>query len=108
MAKNDEENENQATLPHCEKYVNTHPLINKESSHYSMFDGVEAIERMEALFTTKDLMAWAKLTSFKYRLRIGKKEQVDSSSDVKKIITYEKYYNYLEKKLKQEEIENGK
>jgi hypothetical protein len=75
-----------------------HPLINPESKHYSMFDGVEAITRMEQLFTTEELMTWAKLTSFKYRLRVGKKEQVDSQSDIKKIITYENYYKYLENK----------
>jgi hypothetical protein len=75
-----------------------HPLINPESKHYSMFDGTEAIARMEQLFTTEELMIWAKITSFKYRLRIGKKEQVDSQSDVKKILTYENYYKYLENK----------
>ncbi len=75
------------------------PLINPESSYYSMFDGVEAIDRLEDMFTIKEMMIWAKITSFKYRLRVGKKTQVDSQSDIKKILTYEDYYCYLKEKL---------
>jgi len=79
--------------------MKANPLINKESTHYKMFDGIEAIERMEQMFTTEELMAWAKLTVFKYRLRVGKKAQVDAQSDIAKILTYESYYEYLKGKL---------
>lgn len=70
-----------------------HPLLNEDSSHYTMIGGVEAIELMEKMFTREELMAWAKLTAMKYRLRIGDKDAPDK--EVKKIKTYEAYYKYL-------------
>jgi len=74
-----------------------HPLLNPSSPHYSMVDGVEAIERMEQMYGTLELMHWAKITAMKYRLRIGKKDSVEG--DAKKIATYEAYYEYLGSKL---------
>jgi len=73
-----------------------HPLLNEQSKHYSMFDGVEAIARMEQMFSIEDLMAWSKLNAMKYRLRIGNKDEVNK--EAKKIATYEAYYRYLENK----------
>ena len=58
-----------------------------------MIDGVEAIVRMEEMYSTEDLMAWAKLTAMKYRLRITAKDAVESEAE--KIRTYEAYYDYL-------------
>jgi len=87
-------------LPHTddtiwEPYTTpTHPLLNSDSSHYRMTGGVEAIELMEAMFTREELMAWAKLTAMKYRLRIGDKDSPEK--EIKKIKTYEAYYKYLE------------
>ena len=80
-----------------------HPLLNPESSHYSMFDGVEAIERMEQMFSREELMAWAKLSAMKYRLRIGRKGP--AAEDAKKIQTYEAYYKYLKESVAQPENE---
>ena len=74
-----------------------HPLLNPESKHYTMIGGIEAISLMEMMFTTEELMTWAKLTSMKYRLRIGNKDDV--VKEAKKIETYEAYYNYLKDKL---------
>jgi len=74
-----------------------HPLLNPESKHYSMIDGVEAIERMEQMYSIEDLMAWAKLTAMKYRLRIVNKDDV--VKEAKKIATFEAYYEYLEGRL---------
>ncbi len=74
-----------------------HPLLNPASPHYSMVDGVEAIERMEQMYGTLELMHWAKITAMKYRLRIGNKDSVEG--DAKKIATYEAYYEYLGSKL---------
>ena len=71
-----------------------HPLLNKESKHYSMIDGVEAIERMEQMYTNEELKIWCKMTAMKYRLRIGNKDDV--SKEAKKIATYEAYYKYLD------------
>lgn len=73
-----------------------HPLLNPESSHYSMIDGIEAIERMEQMYSIDELMIWAKMTAMKYRLRIGNKDDVQK--EAKKIATYEAYYTYLELK----------
>ncbi len=77
------------------KREQVHPLINPESTHYAMVDGVEAITRLEQMFSKDELAIWAKITAFKYRLRCGNKKQVDSQSDVKKILTFEAYYCYL-------------
>ena len=74
-----------------------HPLLNPKSKHYQMVDGVEAIERMEQMYTTPELMVWANITAMKYRLRIGNKGDV--LEDAVKIAGYEAYYTYLSKKL---------
>lgn len=71
-----------------------HPLLNADSKHYEMVGGMEAIEIMESIFTVEELKAWAKLTAMKYRLRIGKKD--DPTKEIKKIKTFEDYYEYLD------------
>jgi len=78
------------------KIVDTHPLLNPDSKHYNMFDGLESIEILEAVMTTEELMAWCRGNIYKYRLRLGNKDDV--SKEVKKIQTYEAYYKYLEAK----------
>jgi len=80
---------------------NTHPLKNPDSSHYAMWhngdgEAVEAIDLMEKMFAPEELLAWAKITALKYRLRIGKKD--DIAKEMKKIETYEAYIAYLEGK----------
>lgn len=77
----------------------THPLKNPDSSHYAMWhngdgEAVEAIDLMEKMFTPEELLTWAKITVLKYRLRIGKKD--DIAKEMKKIETYEAYVHYLE------------
>ena len=69
------------------------PLINPNSTHYQMFDGIEAIERMEQMFTRDELMAWAKVNAMKYRLRVLKKD--DPLKELVKIRDNEAYYTYL-------------
>jgi len=81
-----------------------HPLLNSESNHYKMFDGIEAIEALEAIMTKTELMAWCRGNVYKYRLRIASKKQGGSIekgilSDAKKIATYEAYYKYLKERL---------
>ncbi len=70
-----------------------HPLLNEASPHYGMVDGVQAIERMEAMYSIEELKIWANLSAMKYRLRIGRKDDV--LKEAKKIETYEAYYKYL-------------
>jgi len=74
-----------------------HPLLNSDSQHYLMIDDIEAITRMEQMYSIEDLMSWAKLTAMKYRLRIANKDDV--VKEAKKIKTYEKYYEYLQGKI---------
>ena len=71
-----------------------HPLLNPDSKHYQMIDGVESIERLEQMYTQSELMTWAKITAMKYRMRIGNKDGAEK--EVGKIKTYEAYYKYLE------------
>jgi hypothetical protein len=74
-----------------------HPLLNPDSKHYQMVDGVEAVLRMEQMYSVEDLMAWCKISAMKYRLRIGNKDDV--VKEATKIQGYEAYYRYLENKL---------
>lgn len=70
-----------------------HPLINPDSRHYQMVDGIESIHLMESMFTKEEMAIWAKITSYKYRFRLGKKD--DDAKDIKKMKTYEEYYRCL-------------
>ena len=72
----------------------THPLLSPDSPHYSMIDGVEAVERLETMYPPEEMMIWAKITAMKYRLRIGNKDDV--RKEAAKIKTFEEYYKYLE------------
>ena len=62
-----------------------------------MVDGVEAIERMEQMYSVQDLMAWAKISAMKYRLRIGNKDEIARENI--KIKGFEAYYKYLKESL---------
>lgn len=73
--------------------VGGHPLKNPDSTHYRLPGGMESIDAMEKLFTVDELMAWAKINSWKYRLRLGKKDSADK--DIGKMQDYENYYEYL-------------
>ncbi len=74
-----------------------HPLINPASRHYEMIDNVEAILRMEQMYSTQELMSWANISAMKYRLRIGHKDDV--TKEASKIAGFEAYYKYLEQRL---------
>jgi len=74
-----------------------HPLINPASRHYEMIDSVEAILRMEQMYSTQELMVWANISAMKYRLRIGHKDDV--AKEASKIAGFEAYYKYLEQRL---------
>jgi len=73
-----------------------HPLKNPDSKHYQMIDGIESIERIEQMYSVKDLMAWAKITAMKYRLRIGNKDNIHQEAT--KIKGYEAYYKHLQQR----------
>jgi hypothetical protein len=73
-----------------------HPLISEHSRHYEMVDSVEAIIRMEQMYTPEQLMNWSLLSAMKYRLRIGHKDDVQKEAS--KIAGFEAYYKYLESK----------
>lgn len=69
-----------------------HPLVSEDSSHYIILDD-EAIVQFEKMFTTEELLAWSKITYYKYMFRLGKKDEV--SKELAKMKTYEDYYMYL-------------
>lgn len=71
-----------------------HPLLNPESKHYQMVDGIESVERLEQMFTFHEMKIWAKITAMKYRMRIGNKDDV--TKEVQKIKDYEAYYRFLD------------
>lgn len=75
-----------------EHYTKPHPLLNPDSPHYKIL-GDDSIEQFEKMFTVDELKAWAKLSYYKYMFRLGRKDSVES--EIKKMKTYEDYYNYL-------------
>ena len=70
------------------------PLISEDSKHYQILD-TDSIKQFEKMFTTAELMAWAKLNYYKYMFRLGKKDSVEK--DMKKMKTYEAYWKTLSK-----------
>ena len=74
-----------------------HPLKNPDSKHYQMVDGVEAIERLEQMYSKEELMIWAKISAMKYRLRIANKDAVEK--EAVKIKGFEAYYTYLKESI---------
>ena len=70
-----------------------HPLKNPESKHYQMIDGIEAVERLEQMYSKEELAVWAKISAMKYRLRIANKDAVEKEAT--KIRGFEAYYKYL-------------
>ena len=82
---------------YLDRNISKHPLLNPESKHYQMIDGVEAITRMEQMYDTIDLMAWCKISAMEHRLRIANKD--DPIKEIVKIQGFEAYYKYLEDKI---------
>ena len=80
--------------------IQKHPLLNPESTHYQMVDGIESVERLEQMYSREDMLAWAKITAMKYRMRIGNKD--DSNKEAVKIRTYEDYFVYLDNMTNEE------
>ena len=68
-------------------------LETEHGKHYELPGGMKGIEVLEAIFTKEELMAWARITAMKYRLRIGKKD--DPIKELQKIESYELYYEDL-------------
>ena len=73
--------------------MNNHPLKNPDSKHYQMVDGVEAVERLEQMYSKEELAVLAKISAMKYRLRIANKDAVEKEAI--KIKSFESYYKYL-------------
>lgn len=76
--------------------MSKHPLLNPNSTHYQLWSGVESIELIESYLTVDELIGACKFNILKYRLRIGKKD--DLEKDMTKIKTYEDYLAYLQAK----------
>ena len=57
--------------------------IVKHPNHYNIYD-VEVIDMMAAIWGNEAVALWCKMTAFKYRMRMGYKEGVDSSIDFRK------------------------
>lgn len=73
----------------------THPLINPDSAHYDKM-GENFILLAEKMFTLDELKAFAKINVWKYRSRIGSKD--DINKEMVKIKSYEAYWKYLNNK----------
>lgn len=65
------------------------------ASHYDD-QRINVIHQMEAVWGTHAVMIWCEITAFKYRMRIGKKD--NPSLELKKIKWYETMAKYLKDK----------
>ena len=72
----------------------THPLKNKASKHYELWNDLEVIELIEKVLTKEELIGACKFNILKYRLRIGNKD--DAVKELQKIKDYENYLKFLE------------
>jgi hypothetical protein len=79
-------------------YSNIEPQFDeiKKASHYNNGVFEEVLEMMKKLFPIQDVLAFCKLNAFKYRMRLGYKD--DAQKDIQKALQYEEIF----RKLKQE------
>ena len=71
-----------------------HPLKNKASKHYELWNDLEVIELIEKVLTKEELIGACKFNILKYRLRIGNKDE--TGKELQKIKDYENYLKFLE------------
>lgn len=76
------------------KSPSVHPLKNKASKHYELWNDLEVIELIEKVLTKEELIGACKFNILKYRLRIGNKD--DAVKELQKIKDYENYLSFLE------------
>lgn len=65
---------------------------NPKSTHYELWNGVEAIDVMKEILTYEEYVGYLKGNALKYRLRAGKKNIEDNAiaKDIEKAIDYER------------------
>lgn len=68
----------------------------KKAPHYNNGVFEEVLEMMKKLFPIQEVLAFCKLNAFKYRMRLGYKD--DAQKDIQKALQYEEIF----RKLKQE------
>lgn len=83
-----------------ENTENSYEEVN-HPNHYNQYD-VEAYEMMRKIWGDEALYNWCTLTAFKYRMRMGLKPSVPTTTDLAK----EAFYLDLAKKCK-ERIDNS-
>ena len=75
----------------CRFFDNEAP-VRDSVSHPDYYQGPhECIDLMKALFGEKDVMAFCRCNSFKYRFRAGRKEGADAEEDLAKARWYEDF-----------------
>ena len=57
---------------------------DKESKHYEIYDGLEAIDIIENTLTKEEFIGFCKGNILKYQLRMGKKDGTDDTAKIKK------------------------
>lgn len=72
-------------------------------SHYNQYD-IEAIDMMERIWGTEQALIFCKLNAFKYRLRLGLKD--DINQDFEKEQWYLRRMNELKEKLGNQELDD--
>lgn len=64
--------------------INEKEMVN-HPSHYNLYP-IETIDMMISIFGKEDTMRWCVMTAFKYRMRLGYKD------DIKQDLEKEKWY----------------
>ena len=68
------------------------------ADHYSQ-DRINVIVKMERVWGTKATMIWCEITEFKYRLRMGKKEDQSLDQELLKADWYLKMAKILQNRV---------
>ena len=82
--------------------INNNKVKNPNSKHYELWENFEAIDAIKLVLTDEEYKGFLKGNILKYRLRLGKKDEV--SKEIEKIEDYQKEL----KEMKARELEGLK
>lgn len=66
--------------------MTTNKVKNTKSTHYQLWDNVDAIDIIKSMLTPEEYIGYLKGNILKYQLRLGKKDSIEN--DVIKIKDY--------------------
>ena len=86
-----------------EEVFNDYEQVN-HPSHYNSYD-IEVIEMMKRIWGEEAVMLWARMTAYKYRMRMGLKPENSIAQDLEKEKWYLNYAKKIEKEVETKKIQ---